>query len=191
MKWLRELDRVGGPSGDCSLSSWGHQMHFVARTRGEAPGRSLIGLFFFKRCIISPLEGRLRRSGGRRSSTPGRRDSVLSLACTLLAAGRRAQGAGREGKTFAERVDEVCLHLTAGRFDQEAGGGVEGGEGGEGVVGLSTLLFLLCHGRRSSRRRSGDFLLSGPFAFSCQAEDNVRVWAELEVDGFVQGAHGC
>ena len=40
-------------------------------------------VFFFKRCIISPLEGRLRRSGGRRSSTPGRRDSVLSLACTL------------------------------------------------------------------------------------------------------------
>ena len=112
---------------------------------------------------------------------------MLSLACTLLAAGRRAQGAGREGKTFAERVDEVCLHLTAGRFDQEAGGGVEGGEGGEGaVVGLSTLLFLLCHGRtnfrRSSRRRSGDFLLSGPFAFSCQAEDNVRVWTELEAE---------
>ena len=45
--WLRELDRLGGPSGDCSLSSWGHHMHFVARTRGEAPGRSLIGLFFF------------------------------------------------------------------------------------------------------------------------------------------------
>ena len=118
-----------------------------------------------------------------RTSTPGRRDSVLSLACTLLAAGRRAQGAGGEGKIFAERVDEVCLHLTAGRFDQEAGGGAEGGEGGEGAVaGLSTLLFLLCHGRtnfrRSSRRRSGDFLLSGPFAFSCQVEDNIRLEAE-------------
>ena len=86
-----------------------------------------------------------------------------------------------KARPFAERVDEVCLHLTAGRFDQEAGGGVEGGEGGEGVVGLSTLL-LLCHGRtnfrRSSRRRSGDFL----FAFSCQAEDNVRVWTELEAE---------
>ena len=73
---------------------------------------------------------------------------------------------------FAERVDEVCLHLTAGRFDQEAGGGVEGGEGGEGVVGLSTLLFLLCHGRTNFRRSS----------FSCQAEDNIRVWTELEAE---------
>ena len=129
---------------------------------------------------ISPLEGHLRRSGGRRTSTPGRRDSVLSLARTLLAAGRRAQGAGREGKTFAERVDEVCLHLTAGRFDQEAGGGAEGGEGGEGAVaGLSTLLFLLCHSRtkfrRCSRRRSG---LDG-------------AGGGAEVDGFVQGARGC
>ena len=35
---------------------------------------------------------------------------MLSLACTLLAAGRRAQGAGGEGEVFAERVDEVCLH---------------------------------------------------------------------------------
>ena len=34
----------------------------------------------------------------------------MSLACTLLAAGRRAQGAGGEGEVFAERVDEVCLH---------------------------------------------------------------------------------
>ena len=30
------------------------------RTRGEAPGRSLMGLFFFKRCIISPL-AKIRR----------------------------------------------------------------------------------------------------------------------------------
>ena len=44
----RQLCRVGGPSGDCSLSSWGHHMHFVARTHGEAPGGCLIGLLFFQ-----------------------------------------------------------------------------------------------------------------------------------------------
>ena len=138
----------------------GHHMHFVARTRGEAP------------------EGHLRRSGGRRSSTPGRRDSVLSLACTLLAAGRRAQGAGGEGEVFAERVDEVCLHLTAGRFDQEAGGGAEGGEGGEGAVaGLSTLLFLLCHGRMPLRSNS----TRRHFLF-CQVQENTRFCTELAAE---------
>ena len=35
---------------------------------------------------------------------------------------------------------------------------------------------------RISEEVLGDFLLSGPFAFSCEAEDNVRVWTELEAE---------
>ena len=142
--------------------------------------------FFSSVCIISPLEGHRRRSGGRRTSTPGRRDSVLSLACTLLAAGRRAQGAGGEGEVFAERVDEVCLHLTAGRSDQEAGGGAEGGEVGEGAVaGLSTLLFLLC-GRMplksdSTRRSGGASFFCMQFLF-CQVQENTRFCTELAAE---------
>ena len=142
--------------------------------------------FFSSVCIISPLEGHRRRSGGRRTSTPGRRDSVLSLARTLLAAGRRAQGAGGEGEVFAERVDEVCLHFTAGRSDQEAGGGAEGGEVGEGAVaGLSTLLFLLCGRmplRSDSTRRSGGASFFCMHFLFCQVQENTRFCTELAAE---------
>ena len=101
---------------------------------------------------------------------------MLSLACTLLA--------GLQDDVRKELAVKARL-LQSGLM-----GVVEGGEGGEGaVVGLSTLLFLLCHGRtsfrRSSTRRSRDFFPSGRplvIAFSCQAEDNVRVWTELEAE---------
>ena len=80
-------------------------------------------------------------------------------------------------------------YMTAGRFDQEAGGGAEGGEGGEGAVaGLSTLLFLLCHGRMplrsNSTRRSGGggfFFFCMHFLF-CQVQENTRFCTELAAE---------